>query len=213
MVHELIETTGNPDTFVPPPWRLRLNDWRNIAQHHTSEVVGIKIVATYAVGSAKREIRFSREELLQALRQIALIFTAVRTARVLLVIDNIKSIRPYLDLSIPLRVDMSVISFASAIGPEGFELLDLDVSEETVEALIRDLTDQPPQERMIHASQFVYPLWWYFKKARLRINFLDRGGKLILTAETDASACQAIADGNMPFGELANHVQFKVHQQ
>lgn len=213
VVHELIETTTNPDAFIPPPWTLRLNDWRNIAQHHASEVVGNEIAATYEVGSVKREIRFSRDELLQALRQIALIFTAVRTARVLFAIDNIKKIAPYLDPDIPLRIDMSVISFASAIGVEGFELLDLNVDEESAEATIGDLTDQPPKERMIHASQFVYPLWWYFKKARLCVHFRDRGGRVILTAESNASTCQAIADERMPFGELPNHVQFKVHQQ
>jgi hypothetical protein len=210
VVHELIETVDISDAFVPPPWELRLNDWRNIAQHHTSEVIGNEIVATYYIGAGKRQIRLNRDELLQVLRQIALIFRAVRTARVIFVLDNINNIGPLIDLSIPLRMDMSVISFASAIGVEGFELVDLDVSEESVEAKIRDLTDQLPQERMIHASQFVYPLWWYFKKTRLCIHFHDRSGKLMLTAETNASACQAIADEHMPFSELANHVQFKV---
>lgn len=36
-----------PNLVAPAPWGLRLNQWRNISQHHTYKVVEDKIVAEY----------------------------------------------------------------------------------------------------------------------------------------------------------------------
>src|SRR5215471_19839451 len=89
VVNELHDTLSMPDLIVPPPWGIRLNQWRNIAQHHWSCVRGNLIYGYYGEPPNEQEVRFKRSELLDALRKIYAICEAVSTSRSLFVIDNI----------------------------------------------------------------------------------------------------------------------------
>lgn len=63
VVNELHDTLGMPDLVAPPPWRIRLNQWRNIGQHHRSCVRGSLIYGYYGEPPNEQEVSFSRNEL------------------------------------------------------------------------------------------------------------------------------------------------------
>lgn len=211
LVHELKQTTDLKGALEPHPWELRLNDWRNIAQHHTSEVDGDEIVGYYEVGSTEEEVRLTRREIVDATFKTALIFKSIRTARTLFVVDHMNEIKPHISEDPELRPDMRVLSFAMAIGPEGFELIDLKVEEDSAEAVVRDRTEEPIKKRMIHASQFVYPVWKNLKKQNIELKFQDSDGNLVLTSKVNGDVCESIAEGQIPFSELANESEFEIH--
>ncbi|MCS3643227.1 hypothetical protein [Salinibacter ruber] len=213
ITQELIDTTSFRGAFKPGSWNLRLNDWRNIAHHHTSRVEGKEIIGEYDVGSNTKEIRLSRQDLTDVLYKIALIFKAIRTARTLFVFDNRDEIRPHIVDEVEGRSDMNVLAIAMAISPEGFELADIKVGGSSAKAVIRERTDQPVQERMIHASQFVYPVWEHFRKEVIQIEYQDREGNLVLTSEVSGEACKSVAEGDVPFSDLAEEADLVYHEQ
>ena len=213
ITQELIDTTSFRGAFKPGPWNLRLSDWRNIAHHHTSRVEGKEIVAAYNVGSNTKEVRLSRQELTEVLYKVAIIFKAIRTARTLFVFDNKDDITPHIVGELKGRLDMNVLAIAMAISPEGFELADIKVGDSNAKAVIRERTDQPVQQRMIHASQFVYPVWEHFRKEVIQIEYQDREGNLVLTSEVSGEACKSVAEGNISFSDLAEEADLVYHGQ
>jgi len=48
IVNELIQNDYT-DLLVPAPWNIRLNQWRNIAYHHSAKIVDNKIVCWYGI--------------------------------------------------------------------------------------------------------------------------------------------------------------------
>jgi len=64
IVNELIEKSNYADLFMPPPWNVRLNQWRNIAYHHTAKPENNTIVCWYGKAPNIKRIRLSRKELL-----------------------------------------------------------------------------------------------------------------------------------------------------
>jgi hypothetical protein len=206
-VGELFDTSGYPELFAPPPWNIRLNQWRNMAQHHKTRIENGFIICTYGIGANEREVKLKRDELFEAGKRIASIFSILKTARSLFLLDNLKEFIPRAS-SIDLRADISVLNLASSIATQGFELINLSTEGQSVTATIKDITDTPPQERMLHASQFVYPVWKDFPADKITVEFLDKAGDLILTTVCNGSDCEEVTRKVIPFDELSNRVEF-----
>jgi hypothetical protein len=62
---------------------------------------------------------------------------------------------------------------------------------------------------MIHASQFVYPIWVNIERQTIIVKYLDKQGKLRLTTKAKGNDCRKIADGVIPFDALAGLVDFQ----
>ena len=82
-----------------------------------------------------------------------------------------------------LRTDQIILSLGTAVSAQGFELADLKIGtdQKRITATLRDMTDKPYKERMIHASQFVYPIWSYFPNEKIIVKFEDKLKVLRLT--------------------------------
>lgn len=208
-VGELFDTSGYPELFAPPPWRIRLNQWRNMAQHHKTRIENGIIVGIYGKGSNEREVRFKRDELLDALKRIYSIFFVVKTARSIFLIDNISEFQPRAKTkNIEVRVDAKILQLAAAIATQGFELIDISLGEKAVVIIVRDKTSIPPQQRMFHAAQSVYPAWLRFPAEEIKVDYLDNSGDLILTTIGKGSDCEEVGKRIIPFNELSNRVTF-----
>jgi hypothetical protein len=103
-----------------------------------------------------------------------------------------------------------IFSLRVALSTQGFDLVDLQLGENCAVASVHDMTDEPYEERMIHASQFVYPIWMHLKKEIVSVKYIDKGRKLRLTTTGKAEDCRKVADGRMPFSELSNCVEFRL---
>lgn len=209
VVNELHDTLGMPDVVAPPPWGLRLNQWRNIGQHHRSMIRGGFIYGYYGEYPNEQEVRFSRSELMDALRAIYSICEVLSTARTLFIIDNIQWVHQHFSQNLALRDDAHILSLTTALATQGFELADLQVTDDSVTATVVEMSNGPPEERMIHASQFVYPVWVKMERQAIVVNYLDKQGKLRLTTRAKGDDCKKIADGVIPFDALAGLVEFQ----
>jgi hypothetical protein len=208
VVGELFDTSGYPELFAPPPWNIRLNQWRNMAQHHKTRIENGLIVGTYGVGSNEKEVRLKQDELFDAGKRISSIFSIVRTARALFLLDNLNEFQPRVG-NIDLRADISIFHLASSIAVQGFELVDLSTDGGTaVTAIVKDITDEPAEKRMFHASQFVYPVWIYFPADKVTVEYYDKSGRLILTTVCKGSDCEEVSQKVIAFEELSNRVEF-----
>lgn len=212
VVGELIDTSGYPELFAPPPWNIRLNQWRNMAQHHKTRVENGLIVGTFGKGSSEREVKFGRDELFDALKRIYSIFSVIKTARSIFLVDNIKEFKPRVK-DIHTRADVHVLHLAASFATQGFELIDLTIEGNSVTAVIKDITDLSARERMLHASQFVYPVWYDFPADNVTVKFLDRLGDLILTVNAKGSDCEEVKRKLISSEELASRVDLVLSEK
>lgn len=207
VVGELFDTADYPELVAPLPWGIRLNHWRNMAQHHKTRVKANLVIGTYGRGANQREVKFKRDELLNALKRIYSIYSVIRTARYIFIADNIDALGSRLK-GIDTRVDSKVLHLAASIAGQGFELMDISIEGKSVAAVVKDATDSPPEERMFHASQFVYFVWSFFPADEVAVKYLDRQGELLLTTIAKGGDCEEVAREVVPFQELAKRVKF-----
>ena len=203
VVQELGETSGFPELVAPPPWRLRLNQWRNIAKHHSSQVDGDTIVCWYGRPPSLKEIRLTRDELQTVAVRIVSVFRAVKLARTIFFIDNVEVARTFLpDVDIPLETEL--LNFSCAIATQGFEVVHARVTEEEASVTVKDASHLDPERRRLHASQFVYPLWLHTSCPRVVVEYQERDGTPSLVTTAWAEDLDRVARGEVGFSELSN---------
>lgn len=203
VVAELVHSSGFPDYFAPPPHSIRLNQWRNIAQHHSSHVEGNEIVCRYGREPNVKEVRLTRNELIAAVWRLFNAFVAVQLGRTIFFVDNVEVAKTFVE-DLDVRVEAVVLSFAAAVATQGFEVVDLQLSDEEACAILQDVTDMHPERRRLHASQFVYQLWNHTERTRLKIEYREKDGTPSLLTVAGAEDCERIANGEIEFCELAN---------
>lgn len=207
VIDELATNHGYASFLAPAPWNLKLNQWRNMAQHFSTRVEGDKIVGTYGKGKNKHELRLSRGELFAAAKTVHLASRAVRTARNVFVIENIE--RVGLDThTIEVRYEAKILHLGSSFAMQGFELVRIDIRGDVADATVRDITDMRRETRMLHSSQFVYPIWCEFPRRVLKVSCCDKEGTLLITTTARGTDCEQVADGRIPFDHLAGKVEF-----
>jgi len=211
-IGELFDTSGYPELVAPPPHGIRLNQWRNMAQHHKTRVENGLIIGTYGKGSNEKEVRLKRDELFDALKRIFLIFSALKTAASIFKVDNLCEYQSRVK-DVDVRADAKILHLAAAVATQGFELIDISIEEHSVTAIVKDVTDAVAKERMIHASQFVYSVWSRFPTDKVIIEYLDNAGDLILTTSGKGSDCEEVGREAIPFAEMANRVTYTLSEK
>lgn len=209
VVDELATHSGYPELFAPPPWGLRLHDWRNVAQHHSTAVEGREIVCLYGPPNNPSEIRLRREELATLVRFLGMIQVILATASAIYHLDNLDEIRalgpPPVGLTV--RPESELLQFQVALGRQGFELLHVDWETTAATAVIRDLTEGDPLSRAVHASQFVVTLWSHTRAERVTVEYREKDGTPRLRARALGRDCERIARGEIPFADLIDLVE------
>ncbi len=209
VVDELATHSGYPELFAPPPWGLRLHDWRNVAQHHATAVEGREIVCRYGPPDNPKEISLCRDELSTLVRFLSMIQTILATASAIYHLDNIDEIRalgpPPAGLTV--RPESELLHFQVALGSQGFELVHADWGATEATAVVRDLREGDPLSRAVHASQFVVTLWVHTRAERVTVEYRERDGTPYLRARALAHDCERVARGQIPFAELADLVE------
>ena len=214
VVDRLWQTTDCQELLAPAPWRLKLNTWRNVAQHHSAVVVDDHIVCDYREGKADRTITLRRDEMIEAARDLQLMLAVLRSARFVFVTDNTELLRTHAPAGLkvaPPRRELEFIEFASLIATQGFSIVGIESTEECTHLSVRDETDEPSRERALHASQFVVGTWQYFPRSIIRVTYIDKMGRSFMSVTSSGSDCKDIAEGRVPFEELANRVTFTLH--
>ena len=206
LVNELHDTSGCQELLAPSPWGIRLNQWRNMAQHHRTLVQGGIIQGCYGEPPNEREIKLSREELWQVLLRVTGAYNAVRLARKLFFIDNIEKIEPHM-LPVEEREEARLFSFVASVATQGFKVDDLVITDEVALASVIDVVETT-EKRLIHASQFLFPLWNMTQRSSLEIQYKDRKECLQMTFRTTGEACRRVSSGEIDLKTYLSHVEF-----
>ncbi|WP_435628518.1 hypothetical protein [Candidatus Ferrigenium straubiae] len=207
LVGELFDTLGFPELMAPSPWGIRLNQWRNIAQHHRTRVEADRIVGTYGEHPNEQEVSLSRSELMEALRAIAAIFNAIKLARTIYFIDNLRQLKPLLRET-NLREDARLLSIVTAISSQGFRVSNIHLSDSEATLELVDL-QSPSEQRVIHASQFLLPLWAETERASLKVVYSNQAGDYVVEFETTGEACSLLDSEEATVEQYLQQVSFK----
>jgi hypothetical protein len=208
MVQELYDTIEKKELMAPNPWGIRLSQWRNIAQHHNTRIDKNSIICTYGEGLNRNEVILSREKLGDLTQKVMSIFRAIKLARTIFFIDNLKEIKPLIN-DLNIREETRLISFTCAVSTQGFKLNNLNLTDDSATAEIID-TQETSKQRFIHASQFLVLLWLDTKRKELVINYLSSCGQSIGKSSVTGSACESYTTEVIDIQQYVNLIDFNV---
>jgi hypothetical protein len=191
LVEELSASGCPPELIAPVPWNIRLNQWRNISQHHLARVEGEVIVLSKEATKTGAEVRLSRTDALLVAGEMISLFTAVKSASDIVSFDRTDASFCFHDEH-GIREEALLLHFNSAISTQGFELLDLETSELSVRADMGDIIVGDVVSRVAHASQLLKLLYAYTHRSAVEIRYFDRKGHLRATMRADG----LIAEGS-----------------
>ncbi len=195
-VNELIQESGYPELFMPPPWKIRLNQWRNIAYHSTAGVEDNLIICWYGKSPNIRTVRFPRNELLEAVHTIFHIFKTLKLADSIFFMDNVKEIRKLLPHG-DIRPEAEFLNFAAGLASQGFEIVEYVKAPNEARLIVKDISSLNPNERRSHASQFLFPLWLVTGSREVIVEYRERDNTPNVRVSTDSATCQKIYDGEL----------------
>ena len=196
IVNELIQKSGYPELFLPPPWNIKLNQWRNIAYHHTAKIENNEIVCWYGKKPNIKKIRLSRSELLQVAHTILKIYETLKLAHTLFSVDNIEEINKF-SPSVEVRDEAKFLNFAAALASQGFEIVEYKKNTEEAKLVVKDRSNLNPDERRCHASQFLFPLWLLTKSKSVMVEYREKDNAPNLLVSVNSSICEKIYNGEL----------------
>jgi hypothetical protein len=203
IVNELVKRSTIASLLVFPPWNIPLNQWRNIAYHHSAEIQNNEIVCRYGTSPNIKEVKFSVNELLQVVQAVSEVFASLKLAHTLFYVDNFENISHF---SIPPyneREESSFLNLAVALASQGFEIIEYSKSQDEARIIVRDVSYLDPANRRFHASQFLYPLWLSTESRTLIVEYRERDNTPNLLVSTFSDICEKIYNSELEIEELA----------
>lgn len=208
IVNELIETSGYPDLFIPGPWRIRLNQWRNIAYHHSARVDRDKIICWWGKQPDIREIELSRGEMLEVVHTNYEVYRVLHLAYTLFFVDNVKEIKRLCSsLKVEVRSEAEFLSFAAGLSSHGFEIVEFKKSSDEVRLVVKDVSNLEPDERRYHASQFLFPLWHMTRSKKVITEYREKDDTPNLLVSISSTICEKIFNGELEPLTLAKRME------
>jgi len=186
VVNKLLNYKFFNKLLIPPPWNLKLNDWRNIPKHDKYLVKDNKIVCRFKKPSKEKEIILSKQELWYLFLSINDIFSILRLAHSVFFFDNIEEIQPYWDKK-QLRKESSLLDQISVYGMFGFSVKNYSVRDDTVEFQLKDNTTREPDKRLNELISLIRPTWYKTRKRFIILEYIDHFNNLIFIIKADTS--------------------------
>jgi hypothetical protein len=212
IIDELINTSKLNDLLIINPNSVRLNQWRNIAYHHNSQIIDGEIFCSYKKNGSYIEFKVSKDDLEKTLKHILLIFKLVRISETIFCFDNLTEIQKAtkrLGTKFNIREESKLIDFYSPITSQGFIVIDMTITDEIAHLKLQDMQEYPDfQKRAIHSSQFLYNLWEYANSKKIIIEYLIFNGELFLRSEIESNEIVPKINKKNKLSELLKNLQF-----
>ena len=209
LVVELLTEDELVDLLVPSPWRIELNQWRNITQHQSFYIEGDAVICQYGIEPRVSKICLTRDELEKVINSVLNVFSALKLARTIFVVDNIKGMKALILKNAPhLRIEQEILAFTSAVATQGFKVIDLRLTDDAAVAVLQDVTDQDPDKRRFHASQLVYQLWNTTERPRVTIEYREKDGTRSLVSTVSGKDCERLSQGNINLEKFVERIGF-----
>jgi len=207
IVNELIKQRNFVSLLAIPPWNIRLNQWRNIAYHHSARIENNDIICWYGKAPKIKEIKITRNELTQIAQAIFHIFSSLKVAHTLFYVDNLEQIRSFSTPAYKEREEAGFLNLAVALASQGFEVLEYGKSQDEARIVLRDASNSKPEMRRFHASQFLFPLWLLTEAKTLVVEYRENDNTPNLVASADSAICEKIYNGELEPLALAREMR------
>jgi hypothetical protein len=208
IVAELEKLISLPDLVAPSPWHLRLNQWRNIAQHHKYKVEGDIIIAEYGKSPAAKNIRLTRNELTAVAIEVNARLGILKSSRFLTVVNNIDHLRPFL-ATIEDDVSAICLNLASGFVTQGFRVTGIDYAEDPVTVRLIDDAPHAGPKRYIHCSQFLLPIATHFPGRAVEVQLRTSDDRPQWVFRLEAERLMRIVSAKEPDLALAETIDWK----
>jgi len=193
--------------LTPAAWGVRVNQWRNIAQHHSYSIQGDAIAARYGKSQPQKQIVLTRSELLDLARELVCRVGALRTSRSLVHLNHAGDLQAYLPDTDPSDYGEATALIA-AFATQGFRLLDLQSGNGQSLAVLEDAAPSEGYERPVHYSQFIATIADRFPGTSVEIQYFATGHHL-WTFAASAEDLERVMKISDPLKELAAIVSFR----
>jgi len=203
VVNELVKRSTLASLLVFPPWNIPLNQWRNIAYHHSAEIQNNEIVCRYGTSPNFKEVKLSMNELLQVVQVVSDVLVSLKLAHTLFYVDNFEGISRFSIPPYEERDESGFFNLAVALASQGFEILEYYKSQDEARIVVRDVSNLDPANRRFHASQFLFPLWLITESKKLIVEYWERDNTPNLLVSTFSDICQKIYSSELEIEELA----------
>jgi len=191
IVSKLSQKSGYGDLFMPPPWNITLNQWRNIAYHNTAKIENSEIICWYGKTPNIKEIQLSRSELLQVVHTAFDVYGTIRLAHTLFFVDNLKEINRF-SPPVEVRDEAEFLNFATSLASQGFEIVEFKKNADETRLVVKDVSNLNPDQRRFHASQFLFPLWLFTKSKQVTVEYRGKDNAPNLLISVNSSICEKI---------------------
>ncbi|MCE1241949.1 hypothetical protein [Oryzomicrobium sp.] len=192
----------------PPPWNIRLNQWRNIAQHHSYIVSGKSIVAYYGKSNPSHHVELSREELFAVSKELIRRLGALKSSREITTLNHLDELRPLLPAT-----DRDVYCIATELGAafatQGFALLDLKENNGTLVAKFLDTSPNAGPSRHFHCSQFIVPIAQRFPDLGVQVHLQSSTTQDRWMFSAGATDLKDVLRGDNPLLKLSEVMKFQ----
>ncbi len=208
VLDELIKFSYPSSFFVIE--NVRLNQWRNIAQHLSIFFKDELIVCTYGRPENRKEITLSREALYAVTQKVFMTLRCLKLASTIFGIDNLYEMR---SMGLPpsekieIRSEAEILNLVSAIASQGFEVIDIQFDRNNAKLIVQDITSMEPRVRSIHASQFVEMLWLHTNSSLVTVEYLEVDGTPNLRAIASAELFERARKDSEPLKILAAEIE------
>ena len=123
---------------------------------------------------------------------------ALKLARTIFFVDNLEKMKSFIsEGESDLRAEQVILNFVSAVATQGFEVIDINLTDQSAIAILQDVTDQDPKRRRFHASQMVYQLWNSTERSRVTIEYRKKDGSRSLISTAMGEDCERLTHGNI----------------
>lgn len=215
-VQRLIDKEKFKKVLITEPNGIKISDWRNIAYHHTYDILDSKIICKY--GKKGCSFIISLDELRDYAGKVIKACNVIDLARRIFIFDNGKIFEQYLNedtVCVHDRDAMKIGQLKTSMLSQGFKLVTCQVNQNCIDAHIQDLkrsdtlTDDEKLKREIHCTQFLYNIWIKFPTGIVKITYYDSAGNSLYEYSVNNNICQDIASGKQEFVNLFRFISIK----
>lgn len=215
-VQRLIDKDKFKKILITEPNGIKISDWRNIAYHHTYDILDPKIICKY--GKKGYNFIISLDELRDYAGKIIKACNAIDIARRIFIFDNRKIFEDHLNedaVHVHDREVMKIGQLKTSMLSQGFKLVTCQVNQNCIDAHIHDLkrsdslTDDEKLKREIHYTQFLYNIWVKLPADIVKITYYDSAGSSLYEYSVNYNICQDIVNGKQEFLNLFRFISIK----
>lgn len=187
IVNQLLKNIDLEHFLIPTPYKLQLNQWRNISKHDKFIVENNKIIGTYNRLPHEKKIVLLKEELWMIFLTINDIYGILKLTHAIFFFDSIESIKPYWNNK-DLREESGILTLIQLFNTHGLSVKSNSMSKDRIHFDLCEVRRSIDLEKRIDNLLFLLrPIWHKSRRRYISLHYFDIQGILSVKLEADTS--------------------------